>query len=101
MCYLSGHLQAMQADLEKASTSQSTSSSEATSLKKKIEEVEREKRDLLGVVSRLQEDVAQRDEEITALRENLKAARKETQDSESNLRDIRASERSTAVSDVY
>ena len=91
----------LQAELEKISTSQSSTSSEAITLKKKIEEVEREKRDLLGVVSRLQEDVAERDEEITTLRENLKTARKEAQDLESNLRDIRASERSTTVSDSF
>ena len=90
---------ALQADLDKTSFSQSSSSHKATTLKKKIEEVEREKRDLLRVVSHLQEDVAQRDEEVSTLRD-LKTARKEAQELESSLRDIRASERSTTVSQL-
>ena len=88
----------MKADLERISSSQSTSSHEVADLRKKIEEVEGEKRNLLGVVSRLQEDVSERDQEINRLRESLKAARKEMQELESTSRDIRASERSTAVS---
>ena len=67
-------------------------------LKKKVEELEREKRDLLTVVSRLEDDATQREVEINDLRGNLKNARKEAQELESSLRDIRATERSTAVS---
>ena len=37
------------------------SSTELDSFKHKVEDIEREKRDLLGVVSRLKEDSAQRD----------------------------------------
>lgn len=89
---------ALEAQLLSLSTSQSSSSNEVVTIKKKIEEVEREKRDLLGVVSRLQDDVAQREEEIGTLRESLKTARKEAQELESSVRDIRSSERSTTVS---
>ena len=88
----------LRSELSSITGSQASSSQEVAELKAKIEEVEKEKRDLLGVVSRLEEDVAERDEEITNLRESLKASRKEAQELESSVRDIRATERSTAVS---
>ena len=41
--------------------SQSSSSTESDTLRHRIEDTEREKRDLVGVVSRLKEDSAQRE----------------------------------------
>ena len=79
----------LQAQLDSMGSSQSSTSHEVAALKRKVDEVEREKRELFGVVSRLQVDVAQE--------ESLKAARKDAQELESTLRDIRASERSTTV----
>lgn len=72
-CYvqapLDSHLQsasavaraALQAQLTTISTSQSTSSAELESLKHRVEDTEREKRDLIGIVSRLKEDATQRE----------------------------------------
>lgn len=88
----------METQLSTISSSRSVSTSELDGLKAKVEEVDKEKRELLGVVTRLEEDAAQREDEIVQLRESLKSARKENQDLESSLRDIRSSERSTAVS---
>jgi nucleoprotein TPR len=44
-----------------ASSTHNASSVELGNLKTRIEDVEREKRDLVGVISRLKEDCAQRD----------------------------------------
>lgn len=52
---------ALQTQLSSLSTSESASHTEVETLKHKIEDTEREKRDLIGVVSRLKEDGAQRD----------------------------------------
>lgn len=52
---------ALEAQLASVSTSQTSTSTEVESLKHRIEDVEREKRDLVGVVSRLKEDAAQRE----------------------------------------
>jgi nucleoprotein TPR len=52
---------ALQAQINTLSTSQSTSSTEVDTLKHRVEDTEREKRDLVGVVSRLKEDSAQRE----------------------------------------
>ncbi|KAF7299642.1 hypothetical protein HMN09_00969600 [Mycena chlorophos] len=86
---------ALQAQLSTLSTSQSSSSSEAESLKHRLEDTEREKRDLVGVISRLKQDSSQRDEEIHALRANLKEARQDHQTLESQLRELRSSETAT------
>lgn len=80
------------------STSQTSSSQELDILKKNTDEAEKEKRDLVGVVNRLHEDVAQKDEEIIHLRESLKVARKEAQELESSIREVRSTERSMTVS---
>ena len=66
-------------------------------LKQRIEETEREKRDLMGVVSRLQEDAAQRDKEIQTLRTDLKQARQEHQGLERQVRELSFAETSTKV----
>ena len=61
---------ALQAQLATISTSQTSSSAEVESLKHRIEDTEREKRDLVGIVSRLKEDASQREGtlvELTAL----------------------------------
>ncbi|KAH9978869.1 hypothetical protein BGW80DRAFT_1557468 [Lactifluus volemus] len=50
------------------------SSTELDSFRHKVEDTEREKRDLLGIVSRLKEDGAQHDKEIQTLRTSLKEA---------------------------
>ena len=52
---------ALQTQLSSASSSHNTSSVELGNLKTRIEDVEREKRDLVSIVSRLKEDCAQRD----------------------------------------
>ena len=52
---------ALQTQLSSASSSHSASSVELDNLKTRVEEVEREKRDLVSIVSRLKEDCAQRD----------------------------------------
>lgn len=87
------------------------------SLKHRVEDTEREKRDLVGVVSRLKEDSTQRDgeyinadfnimtrsytelvlEEVQTLRSNLKQARQEHQALEAQVRELRSTETSTTV----
>lgn len=52
---------ALQTQLSSASSSHNASSVELDNLKSRIEDVEREKRDLVSIVSRLKEDSAQRD----------------------------------------
>ena len=87
----------LQSQLSSNSIAQTSSSEELSLLRKKFEDAEREKRELLGVVSRLEEDITQRDTEIDSLREALKEARKGNQELEGTVRDIRASERATTV----
>ena len=53
----------LQAQITALSTSQSSSSTEVDALKHRVEDTEREKRDLVGVVSRLKEDSSQREGE--------------------------------------
>lgn len=87
----------MQNQLSQLSTTQSTSSFELTSLRRKVEETEREKRDLMSVINRLEEDAAQREEEVVHLRDSLKAVRKEQQELETASRELRSAETSTKV----
>ncbi|PIL22755.1 transporter [Ganoderma sinense ZZ0214-1] len=85
----------LQAQLDAVSTTQTSSSAEVQTLKQRVEETEREKRDLMGVVSRLQDDAAQRENEIQALRADLRQARQDHQALERNLRELTSSETST------
>jgi len=50
----------LQNDIAKLQNSQSQTVSETETLKHRVEDVEREKRDLVGVVSRLKEEGTQR-----------------------------------------
>ncbi|KAG6330667.1 hypothetical protein ID866_8422 [Astraeus odoratus] len=84
----------MEARLASLSNSRDTSSSEIDQLRIRLDECEREKRDLIGVVSRLKEDAAQRDEEVQTLRTNLRQARQEHQALESQVRELRSTEAS-------
>ncbi|CAL1712475.1 unnamed protein product [Somion occarium] len=84
----------LQTKLASISTSQSASSTEVETLRHRVEDVEREKRDLIGVVSRLKEDSTQRDEEIHTLRSNLKQARQEYQTLEAQVRELRSTDTS-------
>ncbi|KAH9035765.1 hypothetical protein EDB85DRAFT_841961 [Lactarius pseudohatsudake] len=65
----------LESQISTMNSSQSVSSTELDSFKHRVEDTEREKRDLLSVVSRLKEDSAQRDEEIQTLRTSLKQSR--------------------------
>ncbi|TFY64347.1 hypothetical protein EVJ58_g2677 [Rhodofomes roseus] len=82
----------LQAQMSTMSTTQSSSSVEVEALKHKIEDTEREKRNLVTVVSRLKDDSAQREDEIQTLRTNLKQARQDHQALESQLRELRSAE---------
>lgn len=96
--------------------SQSSSVSDLDHLKNRVEETEREKRDLIGVVSRLKEDATQRDgtfilnvfealeltdlwatEEVQNLRASLRQARQDHQVFETQMRELRSTETSTKV----
>ena len=87
----------LQAQLNTVSSTQTSSSAEVQTLKQRVEETEREKRDLMGVVSRLQDDAAQRDAEIQTLRADLKQARQDHQALERQLRELTSAETSTKV----
>ena len=105
---------ALQTQLSSASNSHTASSAELGNLKTRVEDVEREKRDLVNIVSRLKEDCVQRDgteirfvvaflythsslEEISTLRTNLKQSRHEYQELESQVRELRSTENSSKV----
>lgn len=51
----------LQARVTTLSTSQSSSSNEVEELKRRLEDVEREKRDLISVISRLKQDSSERE----------------------------------------
>ncbi|KAH9009576.1 hypothetical protein EDB84DRAFT_1571134 [Lactarius hengduanensis] len=85
----------LESQISTMNSSQSVSSTELDSFKHRVEDTEREKRDLLSVVSRLKEDSAQRDEEIQTLRTSLKQARQDQQTLETQLRELRSTESST------
>ncbi|KAK7048611.1 protein MLP1 [Favolaschia claudopus] len=85
----------LQAQIAALSTSQSSSSTEVDTLKRRVDDTEREKRDLIGVISRLKQDSSQREEEIQTLRANLKEARQDHQTLESQVRELRSTETST------
>lgn len=87
----------LQERLDSLSTTQTSSSVEVQTLRQRVEETEREKRDLMGVVSRLQEDATQRDSEIQTLRIDLKTARQDHQSLERKVRELTSSETSTKV----
>lgn len=78
-------------------TANNTSTHEIDIFKRKVDELEREKRDVMVLVSRLEEDNTQRDEEVKRLRDNLKVSRAEVQELESTVRHARSSERSLEV----
>ncbi|KAI6151410.1 hypothetical protein EDD17DRAFT_1636802 [Pisolithus thermaeus] len=84
----------LQAKIASLATSRTSSSTELDHLRHRIEECENEKRDLIGVVSRLKEDASQRDEEIQTLRTNLRQERQEHQALESQVRDLRCADTS-------
>lgn len=86
---------ALQAQIQALSNSQSSSSSEVEALKRRVEDTEREKRDLVGVISRLKQESIQQEEEIQTLRGNLKEARHEHQSLEAQVRELRSGETST------
>lgn len=52
---------ALQTQLATLSTSQSSSSTEVENLKRRVDDTEREKRELVGVISRLKDESSQRD----------------------------------------
>jgi nucleoprotein TPR len=51
----------LQEQLTTLSTSQSSASTEVENLKRRVEDTDREKRELIGVISRLKEEGTQRD----------------------------------------
>ncbi|KIJ29666.1 hypothetical protein M422DRAFT_268888, partial [Sphaerobolus stellatus SS14] len=61
-------------------------------LRTRIEDTEREKRDLVGVVDRLRSDGAQAEGEIAALRESLKKARDEISELQAQVREVRSTD---------
>ncbi|KAF6755929.1 hypothetical protein DFP72DRAFT_895626 [Ephemerocybe angulata] len=89
----------LKAKVSALSNSQTSASSEVEGLKHQVDDVEREKRELLGVITRMREEGAQREggiqTEIQTLRANLKEARQEHQALESQVRELKSSETST------
>jgi nucleoprotein TPR len=60
LCVAASH-SALQAEIVNLSTSQSSSSSELDHIRRRVDDTEREKRDLIAVIDRLKQDAAQRD----------------------------------------
>ncbi|KAG1780540.1 hypothetical protein EV702DRAFT_1078352 [Suillus placidus] len=84
----------LEAQISNLSTSHSTSSTELDQLNNRVQDAEREKRGLMGVVNRLKEDATQRDDEVQNLRNSLRQARQEHQTQETQVRELRSSETS-------
>ncbi len=109
----------LQTQLTTLSSSQSSMSSEVETLRRRVDDTEREKRDLVGVISRLKDEGTQRDgqnnnhsvsiwyislvflEEIHTLRVNLKEAHMEHQSMEAQLRELRSTETVTKVGFLF
>lgn len=104
----------LQNDFNELQSSRTQTSAETDSLKHRFEDIEREKRDLVGVISRLKEEGVQRGgtvlfefspaltlmaiiEEVSTLRANLKEARQEHSKLETQIRDLRSAETSNKV----
>lgn len=83
--------------MSQINSANSSSTQELDAFKRRVEDLEREKRDVMVLVSRLEEDNSQRDEEVKRLRENLKKSQTDQQDLESSIRHARSSERSLEV----
>lgn len=67
MCYSAQAQSNLKAEINTLSNSQSSSSSEVETLKHRVEDTDREKRDLVGVISRLKQESAQRDGKVSFL----------------------------------
>lgn len=91
----------VEAQLSQVSSAHVSSSQELESLRRRVDEVEREKRDLLGVISRLKDDATQYTEELQSLREDVKTIRKERHEIETTTRELRSTETSTKVFFLY
>ena len=79
---------ALKAQLSSLSETQSSSSTEVEALKHQVEEVEREKRDLLSVISRSKQDESQRDGMSFQLAQRVSAV--DSQQRRSSLYEIRS-----------
>ncbi|KAG6891509.1 hypothetical protein C0992_005042 [Termitomyces sp. T32_za158] len=90
-----GSITTLQTQIQDLLSSQNASSSEVEVLKRRVEDTEREKRDLVAVITRLKQDGIQQDEEIQTLRVNLKEARQEHLVLESQVRELRSGETAT------
>ena len=104
----------MQSQITNLSNSQSSSLTEVENLKRRVEDTDREKRELISVVSRMKDEGSQRQgvylvlslirayskdfpEEIHTLRANLKEARQEHQTLEAQVRELRSAETAIKV----
>ncbi|KZV92725.1 hypothetical protein EXIGLDRAFT_836242 [Exidia glandulosa HHB12029] len=83
---------AMQAQLSNMSSSQSASSGEVDTLRRRVEDAESEKRSLMGVMDRMKEQDALRDDEVKTMRDRLREAREEITELQSKLSEVTASD---------
>ncbi|SRR6266550_1082238 len=111
--FKAGSQSALKSRIAELETAQTSSTTDVDRLRARVDGVEREKRDLVGVISRLKQENESRDgmddvlcsnsspnltlEEIQTLRSNLKEARQDYQSLESQLRELRSAETSTKV----
>ncbi|KAG9308009.1 hypothetical protein JVU11DRAFT_2179 [Chiua virens] len=85
----------LEARVSSYTSSQSSSVSDLDHLRNRVDETEREKRDLIDVVSRLKEDASQRDEEVQNLRASLRQIHQDHQILKTQVRELRSAETST------
>ena len=111
--YKAGSQSALKSRIAELENAQTSSNTDVDRLRARVDDVEREKRDLVGVISRLKQENESRDgmddvncsslspnltlEEIQTLRSNLKEARQDYQSLESQLRELRSAETSMKV----
>ncbi|KDQ20838.1 hypothetical protein BOTBODRAFT_320357 [Botryobasidium botryosum FD-172 SS1] len=80
----------LESQLGALNNNQSSSSAELDALRRRVEDSDREKRDLVSVVNRMREDGTRREEEIDSLRLRLKETRSELLTVQSELTEIRS-----------
>ncbi|KAF8318500.1 hypothetical protein DL93DRAFT_2054404 [Clavulina sp. PMI_390] len=85
-------LVSLQAELNSLKTTYSSSSTASDDIRRQIELVQNEKRDLLGVVDTLREEVSQREDDTKASRATVKELRAQLGTTQNELAEVRAKE---------
>ncbi|GJJ13307.1 hypothetical protein Clacol_007559 [Clathrus columnatus] len=83
---------ALQSQMATLNVAQFSRSSDLDILQRRVDDSEREKRDLIAVVDRLRTDGTQAEEQIQVLKDNLKNSRAEISQLQTEIREVRSTE---------